>query len=790
MEIKVSILQNIEIPYVSIDINNKFIRLLSLLIKAINDRSLILMPSLRIPFSSTDLINAAKNLNHAGFKDGSSLTQISKQERIDNQITSLKNQSLETTHKNSFKLPYESLALAIPEVSGLYHTRTKDLNKELKFFYADVETEKPNIRSIQELPREQQSFYYNRHIGKRGRNLFTDEPIEGRNNITSNLKSSPLLTDQGMQTRLIRGEAATATVDHYTNINTNKGHYINNLYAHVKNQLDPKFLEFGGKIHLVRPTRDHYSSDATLNFFTFCTQTELCSTLNHLEATSAKQEKRPAIVFTDNKTCIGLSRTARTEATPIGRLVQQAYFTTDDIDKHDKVVIVDDHVQAGGSVLAMASALKDAEANILGVACLTTHPYCKSGFNLDERVSKQLDEVMQKWDPKGIVLKSLQNFGLHPSALTNAEAMILIAYATDPTVDKNQVNSIDKFMALENYLIQGTKVMEGEHDSLAPIMNQKPLNPEIIVEDIVKCSTETRKAITPTPIKDLKVLDWDCLLVNEKTMNYQLLVNALFSAADSYKDEHPEIQSIADAVKPHIGGELYQDGMPKICMGQDKFASYGIKYPSFFKKDVPIDLVENLHTIAPHINLTSDQKNAVVSILQKEFKRQYKQFLRQGTPEYIQPKKPKIDLPFNDIKIEFMPGAEDFLKQNRQPGSLLVLISNKGDNDLHHEVNKLGIAHMFDHISGVSSQTIGDKVKNMYSKPLSTRLSDVLEHFSLHNANIPISLYGDQSQDILQAASLNKVRPNITGFLVNKETVNANHIGQLGEIRTNYLRKL
>ncbi|MGV7168054.1 hypothetical protein ACWA5V_21650, partial [Xanthomonas citri pv. rhynchosiae] len=179
------------------------------------------------------------------------------------------------------------------------------------------------------------------------------------------LKTSPLLSTQSQGTRAIRAFAATATID------KSRGEYIARLHRHVVDALGDE----GGVVHLLRPTRDHYAEDSTLNFFTFCEQTELARSLNSLEAISAKKEDRKPIVFTDHKSLVGLSRTSRTEASPIGRLVQQPYFVTSDLKRGDKVVITDDHIQAGGSMLAMEAAAKEAGVDVLALATLSAHPF-------------------------------------------------------------------------------------------------------------------------------------------------------------------------------------------------------------------------------------------------------------------------------------------------------------------------------------------------------------------------------------------------------------------------------
>jgi phosphoglycolate phosphatase-like HAD superfamily hydrolase len=691
------------------------------------------------------------------------LNALYRKENIQTQLQKYQGLSASDHLAKSNKLNPTALSISVPEVSGLYHVRSPEHN-QLPLFFSDYETELPELASIQTLPEKDQAFYEVRYIAKRGRDMHTDLPIDNTNN-TEGLKKSPKLMEQTGPIRAIRSEAATATVDRYTNMQSN---YLAQLHQHVITQLPKNMLDQGGQVHLLRPTCHHYASDATMNFLTFCTQTEIARTLNHIEQQAAQQAKRPPIEFTDYKSCITISRTARTESSPIGRLVQQGYFATDEIAQGDQVILVDDHVQVGGSILAMAAAAKEAGANVLGLCALTTHPHSIS-LAMREDVKNHLLHTMKQWDPENKVLKELSNMGMPINTLTNAEALILIAYATNP----HDEHAIRTFNAIEQSLTNHQHVMEGEHDSLKPILDAIPSTPEMILADIQKTAKATRKNVQHAPVKRVEVLDWDCCLTNEKAMNYQLMHNALAIAAHEHADKYPEIRAISKAIQPYIHGEKYQDGMPKLCMGADRFTEFGITNPAFWKKHIPIDLIQKLSSFAPDIHIETNRKTPIISILQHEFKRQYKALTRPPIPADVQARisaiqtAKNIDLPFKNIQLEFMPGAKEFLEQHRKPNTRLLLISNKENHDLHNEVNKLAVAHYFDHISGVETITQDNNIKKHFSKPNNTRLIRTLQENALIHQPLQMQLVGDQIQDITQAqALLNDTRKSIRGLLV------------------------
>ncbi|MEJ2680614.1 MAG: HAD hydrolase-like protein, partial [Gammaproteobacteria bacterium] len=659
---------------------------------------------------------------------------IRSRQDIMQRISTLRDVDETSRTRGAYQLAPEAHALSMPTSPGLHHTRSAELN-QLKYFYAGIETEK-----------------------KCGPDSMTDTPIAGA------LQTNPHLRAQHQSTRLMLGEAATATVDHYQTITRGTEHYIRQLHNHLISQLDPHFLQNGGKIHLVRPTRSHYAQDATLNYLTLCTQADIAASLNHTEQAHAKLNHRPAIAFTDYKTCVVQSRTAQAEASPspIERLVQQAYFTCDEIAQGDKVVITNDHAQTGASILAMAAALKAAGAELLGVTTLTAHPHCRAGFTLDKEIAAHLHDVLAQWDPEGKVLAVLREVGLNLDTLTNAEALILIAYATDPTADATQQNRFAACRNLEQRLTQGIPVLDGEHDALDPILKQKPLPPEALVEALRTHLAKTRTTLSPTPLRRVEVLDWDCLIANEKEMLYKLSINALFAAAHNHKTSHPALQQIAHALKPYLDGQGYQTDMPTLCMGKERFIQHAIADPYFWKKPVFANLLAQLHVIAPHIQIPMQEKKQIFHILKAECARQYHTLIRPPAPpalasrqkHFYTSRERDLEAPFQDLRLTFMPGAKNLLDKLRKPDALLALISNKGDCELQNEVNTLGIAHYFDSISGISQITRDGQFMRTLAKPSPHRLFDVVEKHSLHHRNVPFRLWGDQNKDITQAVDI------------------------------------
>ncbi|HEU4622486.1 MAG TPA: HAD hydrolase-like protein [Burkholderiaceae bacterium] len=651
-------------------------------------------------------------------------------------------------------------------VEPRFHQRDEALN-HIPFFHATFETEIASSADIQKLPLNKKLAESTRLVAKRfidsqtGKSIFTDASVG---------KANPPLHMQELTVREVRALAATATIDRYA------GTYIHKLYKHVLSQINLSDGErLPVKIHLIRPARAPYADDCTVNFLSLAAQREVTQSLNNL----ARLEGKDAFVqFTDDKNLTVLSRTARSNASPIGRLVQQGYFDTSEIKPGDRVVIVDDHTQAGGTILAMAAAMTQAGARVLAAATPTTHPFCAQ-LAMSPAVVALLKETLQRWDTQGVVQAKLASLGMGINTLTNHEAMIVIAYATDPddTVAKQ------KFIDLENALHGEHRVMEGESDSLVAVLEQKPIPPHEVAKEMDKESASSRQVVAPTPITQLHVLDWDDCLRDEKGMNYQLMHNAIHVAAHHYSSKYPFLESLAQAVEQHRGA--YADGKPLLCMNQDEYTLVTVqKNDELTRRDIVKDLLQKLGGLSPRLKQEFDAlaprpdapspHKAIENILYQEFLRQY-QRLVQPDVEIKRPAAP-VNLPFPRVELALKPGAQELLDRIRRPNHFVALISNRQDKDVQKELNKMALMHYFDAVVGVSevmqpnTRPYKAQLQRVGSKPSPQRLNEIFErHHDLGNASV--NLWGDTPKDITQAVPFilegDIAADRVQGFIVN-----------------------
>lgn len=649
--------------------------------------------------------------------------------------------------------------------------------------------------------------------------LFTDVPVDAA---TAKTAGQPLLKTQSSAVRAIRGSSATATIDQ------SRGEYIARLHRHVVKVMAG---EAGQVVHVVRPSRDPYAEDGTLNYLTFCEQTEVARSLNALESLAARLEKRPPIVFTDNKSLITLSRPSSSEEGLIGRLVQQPLFAASELSPGDKAVIVDDHIDAGASMLAMESSARSAGADVLAFAALSVHPF-STQLTMSVEVQNFLDRTLAAWDPAHLVTDCLARLGMPRDKLTNNEALVLIAYAIDAADEA----AVATFEALQKQFfdrarlhntginpdaadaaaqmnqwrqrqdaagtdsarafIERARAQMVERDSLTPTLQQCQKSPQELVRELDEVSRCGRPSVKASNVKQVIVLDWDDCLRDEKGLTYQIMHNALVVAAKENAKTFPEL---GDAVSRLQSGNLMADPAPLLIKNQEDFTTHMMANPRIFHSHVAEDFVR---TMLPGSN--AQRIWSMAHAISAEFTRQYRAMTN---PEIS--KKPE-GLPYPDVQLSLLPGARELLEKCRTAESRVILISNRGHHDVEREVNHLGMMHYFDVVSGAPLVTqskpggqpaqmpegLQQRLIHSLSSGDDMALRQVLDEVADHahpdttlvdgidrkpaaarlvqsleslsvQPDVPIVSYGDQNSDVAQLAELAGQGRRLEGVIIN-----------------------
>ncbi|HHT0592142.1 TPA: HAD-IA family hydrolase [Legionella anisa] len=203
---------------------------------------------------------------------------------------------------------------------------------------------------------------------------------------------------------------------------------VNRLYQIIKSSC-PNQDEV---IHLATMERDLSEPESGKNRLTAEFSTLLLTELRKKIA----QNNDPWKVELDRVLALK-QRTSRAESYGIHRIAQQALVLyqsrnmEEKIIPNEKVIMVDDHIQAGSAISCAADEIMDNNANLLSVVCITAH---KSNmfFNIQPDVKEFIISLLPNTSKDLPRLNEiLKLVGLSIETLTNIEGMILISILCD-----------------------------------------------------------------------------------------------------------------------------------------------------------------------------------------------------------------------------------------------------------------------------------------------------------------------------------------------------------------------
>lgn len=332
-----------------------------------------------------------------------------------------------------------------------------------------------------------------------------------------------------------------------------------------------------------------------------------------------------------------------------------------------------------------------------------------------------------------------------------------------------------------------------KHTSFDPITRREPKSTQNTPHEIRKTAGEASEA------QNAVVLDWDDCLRDEKGLNYQLIHKALLVIARNHARTLPELGEALDRFQSRMkalqeNGELPGAGDPLLMKSQEAFTKYLMAHPKISKRPIVEDFVSKM---LPDID--GQKALSITNAVYSQFKRLYKNLVNPG-----------LNKTFDDIKPSLMPGARDLLEKLRSADTRTILISNRGHNDLESEVRRLDMMHYFNAVIGaplVTRPRPGAKTHEMplagqerlmaalrsgesdalskaveetlefshpnttkigliNKKPGSARLAASLEQLSI-KPDVPITTYGDQDTDVVQAAEFHVNGRSVQGVIVN-----------------------
>lgn len=270
-------------------------------------------------------------------------------------------------------------------------------------------------------------------------------------------KISPVSIMQNEEFFTILKEKANTYLDKVLKIPTKKDKEItylhkmvNELYQMIKNTC-PNQDEI---IHLATMERDLAEPDAGKNRLTAEFSTLLLAELRIKIA----QHNDHWTVESDRVLALK-QRTSRAESYGIHRIAQQPLMlyqsrnAEENITQGEKVIIIDDHIQAGAAIACAADEMLDNNTHLLGVACITAHRNSQF-FNIQSDVKKFIISLLPNTSNDLARLNEILNLvGLNIETLTNIEGMILISILCDPKKQEHKSffdNLLKKYDALDD----------------------------------------------------------------------------------------------------------------------------------------------------------------------------------------------------------------------------------------------------------------------------------------------------------------------------------------------------
>lgn len=254
-------------------------------------------------------------------------------------------------------------------------------------------------------------------------------------------------------------------------------------------------------VHIANPVKDHTRPGVNINFMVMAYTEELTKRLN-----TAMKARHPdlQIGFAADRPLMALAsdRATRTTAGTLERLTSQPFYDYGVFEEGEHVIFADEHVQAGGVMLAARNVMNSVNLDILGYTALSSHNLgAELRINPDIRMA--LDTAIEEnarmngGDAETYKLhldEALDQVGLSRETITNLEGLILIAYLLDGKEDSRRswFETLKRSAGLED-----KDVREGM-DSLDDLLAADPVTPAELGAMMKDQIERSRKAVYPS----------------------------------------------------------------------------------------------------------------------------------------------------------------------------------------------------------------------------------------------------------------------------------------------------
>ena len=258
-------------------------------------------------------------------------------------------------------------------------------------------------------------------------------------------------------------------------------------------------------IHIAHPLKDSTRPGVNINHMVLSYREELAKRLNNA---MAERHTDLSVTFKHDRPMLALAsdRSTRTTASALQRLTSQPFYDPDIFDDGDLVLFADEHVQAGGVMLAARNIQNNVDIDVIGYTALSSHNL-GADLRINPNISIALETAIEDsarlndtdaGEFRDDLDTALEWVGLSRDTLSNIEGLILIAYVID---GQNEAKRSWFESVKANAGLDDTKVREGM-DSLEAILLDDAVTPYDLGEQMHDQIMRSRKAVYPSMIPE------------------------------------------------------------------------------------------------------------------------------------------------------------------------------------------------------------------------------------------------------------------------------------------------
>ena len=408
--------------------------------------------------------------------------RILDQERFDDEFAGTLTEQVTERLDTFFKTQKAHLLRTIAQEQGhVFEKRQSFSDDESLAVVTDkFETEVPQVDASSYVDDDPESRVLEwRHIAKRGK--FLDGTF------------SPWHSKAPDELRLLSARAVT---NEWLSDNV-----VQQVNDQVVGKMKDRESDGSQTVHISHPVKDYTRPGVNINFMVLVYTKELEKRLNaDMEARYPDLDIR----YADDRPMLALAsdKSTRTTASTLTRLTSQPLYDPFIFDEGDLVLFADEHVQAGGVMLAARNATQVRNVDVLGYTALSSHNL-GADLRINPHISMALETAIEEnarehgGEPEEFradLDEALSQSGLDSHTLTNLEGLILIAYL----LDGQDEAKLKWFEGVKRQAGLDKQDVRQGLDSLDELLADDSITPQELGEMMREQIDMSRKAVYPS----------------------------------------------------------------------------------------------------------------------------------------------------------------------------------------------------------------------------------------------------------------------------------------------------